>query len=459
MLNKNFLLTTPLAVRLYNDCAKGLALIDYHNHLVFEDVAENKNFENITQLWIVSDPYKLRAMRMCGVAEELITGKADDYQKFSAWCSIFPRLIGNPLYYWSLMELETIFGIEEKPNEHNAKRIWDETNAKLRLPEYTARNIYKRFKIEYCAPCCSIISDISAYKDESGIAPSLRGDDLIFPNISFIETLENSVGVKINALSDLSKAISQRLDAFHAAGCRFSDHAIDDGFTYKIDDGNNEERFLKILNGDSLNKEDSEHIASALLLVLGSEYAKRNWVMQLHIGALRYTSTRLRQIAGAAGGYAGIGNNNIISDITKFLDDLEQKEEGLPRTVLFTINPAQNAALSVLSGSYSKDGVSGLVQQGPAWWWCDNLLGIREVLDVLSTYGVLSNFIGMTTDSRSLLSLVRHDYFRRVLCGWIGEKVLKDEFPNDYEELKTLITNICYTNVKNILLEGDNYEV
>lgn len=248
----------------------------------------------------------------------------------------------------------------------------------------------------------------------------------------------------------MKRAISIRLSDFFEAGCRFADHALDHGFIYYKDDGKNELRLKNILEGRKIDDEDRRRLTSYMLLFLGEEYANHNFVMQLHIGAQRFTSSKLRRSAGAAGGFACIGNSVDIVSLTTYLDELEQTPGGLPQIMLFTLNPADNGMISVLSGSYSKDYTAGLITQGPAWWWCDHKHGICDVLDHVASFGLLSNFVGMTTDSRSFLSLVRHDYFRRILCDWIGIRVSQQELPDSYDELRELVYDVCYGNAKKI---------
>ncbi|MBQ8440004.1 MAG: glucuronate isomerase [Clostridia bacterium] len=451
-MNDNFLLQTPLSRELYHTCAKDLPLIDFHNHLSVADLANDRRFENITELWVASDPYKHRAMRMCGVPEREITGDASPYEKFAAWCRVYPRLIGTPLYHWTQMELSLVFGISELPSEENTKKLWDEINALLKLPEYSTNQILKRFNVEYSAPCASILDDLSLFEKTEKVSPSLRGDDIIAPTKDFLQKLSALTGIEIKDLSTLRDALSRRLDVFHAMGTRFSDHALDNGFSYLPDDGKNNARLQIILDGQALSIVDAVALRSAILVLLGDLYAARDWTMQLHIGAQRFTSSRLRKLAGAAGGFASIGSGTDIQSLTALLDDIEKTVSGLPRVILFPLNPADNAAMAVLSGSYSKDGVSGLVQQGPAWWWCDHLTGMYEVFESISSYSVLSNFVGMTTDSRSILSFVRHDYFRRALCNWIGNKAEAGVFPRDIQALAPMVRAMCYGNAKERLL-------
>lgn len=451
-MNDNFLLQTPLAQELYHSCAKELPLIDFHNHLSVADLANDRQFENIAELWVASDPYKHRAMRMCGVPEREITGDASPYEKFAAWCRIYPRLIGTPLYHWTQMELFRVFGILDLPSEKNAQKLWDEINTLLKLPEYSTNSILEKFNVEYSAPCASILDDLSIFEKIEKVSPSLRGDDIIAPTKDFLGKLSELTKIQISDLSTLRTALSMRMDVFHALGTRFSDHALDNGFSYLPDDGKNDARLQAILDGQALSDVDTVALRSAILVLLGELYAAHGWTMQLHIGAQRFTSSRLRTLAGAAGGFASIGSGTDITSLTSLLDDIEKTASGLPRVILFPLNPADNAAMAVLSGSYSKDGISGLVQQGPAWWWCDHLTGMYEVFESISAYSVLSNFVGMTTDSRSILSFVRHDYFRRALCNWIGNKAEAGVFPSDVQELAPMVRAMCYGNAKERLL-------
>lgn len=440
----DLLLNSKLSKKLYR-YAKELPIIDYHNHLSMEDIAENRRFYDIYDLWIKPDPYKHRAMRMCGVEEYYITGNASNEEKFIKWCETVPKLIGNPLYHWSQTELHTIFPIKDMPNEKNAAGIYKKCNEYLKNNEITVNNLLKKFNVEFACPCASLIDDISMFSGK--FAPSLRGDDIVAVTPEFIKKLGEITDMKITDLSGFKKAVTIRLESFKGAGCCFSDHALDNGFLYHADDRENEKRFELVLSGET-TKDDREKLSSHILTFLGTEYARLGFVMQLHIGAERYTSSKLRQKVGPAGGFAGIGNSVDVASLTSFLDILDKGENGLPKTILFTLNPADNGLISVLAGSYSKDGVSGLITQGPAWWWCDHKLGITDVLESISAFGVLSNFAGMTTDSRSFLSFVRHDYFRRILCDWIAEKVRKNDFPDDLNALKKLIYKICYENAK-----------
>lgn len=276
------------------------------------------------------------------------------------------------------------------------------------------------------------------------------------PTADFTEKLGKACNMAIKDLDSYKQAIIQRLDEMKAVGLKFADHALDDGFTYYADDGKNGKRFQAMCTNETVSDTDKQRLFSHMLTFLASAYAKRGMVLELHIGAARHTSTRLRTLAGTAGGYAAAGNSVKISSLTSFLDTVEKAEYGLPKMILFTLNPSDNALISVLSGSYSKDGVRGLITQGPAWWWCDHKQGITEMLENTAAFGLLSNFVGMTTDSRSFLSLARHDYFRRILCNFVADKAEAGEFPDHYGSLSRLIGDLCYYNAKSIVCEKGN---
>ncbi|MBQ7650653.1 MAG: glucuronate isomerase, partial [Victivallales bacterium] len=423
------LLTTELSRKIYG-AVKGLPIIDFHNHLPVKDIVGNRQYHDLTELWVASDPYKHRAMRICGVREALITGDASPKEKFLAWAQTAPKQLGNPLWHWTRLELLRVFGIEEELTPDTAESIWRRTSEMLATPEYRTLPILERFNIEYAAPCCTIQDSLEPFKEflidkRFRLVPSLRGDDMLSPT------------------QEMLKQLSSRLDDFHGAGCRIADHALDAGFRYQPDAGNDKDILADCKPGIST--------ASAMLRLLGQEYARRGWILQLHIGALRQTSERLRREAGPAGGYAGIGHSCDIASISALLNDLERLPFGLPRTILYTLNPVDHAALAVLAGSFPGDGVRGNVQLGPAWWLCDHIHGMRDCLEVTAAYGVLSVFNGMTTDSRSILSFVRHEYFRRVLSAWLASKVSSGEMPDDFDRLAQLAREICHENAKTVL--------
>ena len=441
MPTENFLLPDPTALRLY-DAVKFFPVIDWHNHLSAKNLACDRKYADLTELWVAADPYKHRAMRICGVPEKLITGDASPFEKFRAWSTILPQLAGNPLYHWSQLELQRVFGIEEPLDPASAEKIWNSANEKLADPGFSAQGLLKKFNVEYAAPCAALSDDLSVFSGLGGVVPSLRGDDLFSLTSPLFEQSET--------LADFRSRLESRLREFHASGCRFADHALDSGFTYVLDDGKNDERFIQF---KQKNLPEGEHnaLACEILRTLGGFYAERGWTLQLHIGALRQTSSRLRAAAGPAGGYSGIGSSCDIRSLVSLLDDLEKSEAGLPRVILYTLNPADHAMFAVLAGSFPGDGERGKVTLGPAWWYSDHIRGMRDCFENIAAYGVLSVFPGMTTDSRSLLSFVRHEYFRRVFCGWLAEKAGRGELPTDFAILKDLAEKICYHNAKAII--------
>ena len=353
------------------------------------------------------------------------------------------------------MELDLIFGFS-LTNKMSAEDAWSILNDKL--ASMTVRDVLDKFKIEYSAPCATICDDLTPFHSAEELAPSLRADELLLPTKSLIEKLSLASGTEIKSLSDYLIAIDNRLLEFKKAGCAFTDHALDNGFCFKASDGEDEKRFLRAAGGDAIFGEDETMLKSYLLKALLKLYERHGFTVQLHIGAQRKTSTRLKHLAGAAGGYAAIGNCVDVSSITSLFDSVESEIGALPRILLFTLNPADNAVMATLSGSYSKDGEEALVSQGPAWWWCDHYKGICDMLDSFTCHSVLSTFIGMTTDSRSVLSFVRHDYFRRVLCEWIANMVKCGRLPNDFRILSDTVTKICYGNAKRILERTKSYE-
>lgn len=444
-MENSFLITNTSGKNLY-DKVKILPIIDYHNHLPINAIIENKPFTDIYDLWIAPDPYKHRAMRMCGVDEKFITGDASPRDKFVKWCETIPLLVGGPLYHWSRMEIEFLLGTEDF--SWNDTDLYEKCNEFLAENNVTPKALLKQFNVEFNCPCASLLDDISFCSGDDSLAPSLRGDDIVNPRVEFINKLQEITDTKITDLTSFRQAVKTRLDDFYRVCCRFTDHALDNGFEYFEDDGKNEARFKALITGE-ISADDMRRLSSYILTFLATEYARMGFVMQLHIGAQRTTSTKLRNIAGKAGGYAGIGNSVNVNSLTSFFDAVDMSYK-FPKTVLFTLNPSDNALMGVLSGSYSQDGVKGLITQGPAWWWCDHKKGIEDMLRDWSVFGVLSNFIGMTTDSRSFLSFVRHDYFRRILCNWLGEMKEKGEIFEDEEKLYFIAEKICYSNAKEI---------
>ena len=437
------MLNSPLAEELYSGI-EHLPLIDWHNHLAVADLKNDRKFSNITELWLKSDPYKHRAMRICGVPEKFITGNSSDYEKFEAWFRTLPQLAGNPLFFWSALELERIFGISGDWNVLSPRKLYDQLGEMLADERFSARSLLKHFQVEYAAPCAAAGDDLTAFDGMESIVPSLRGDDIC--------NLEYAPFRECDSLEEAEELLAGTVASFHSHGCRFADHALDCDFEYLRDDGKNAERFMLWKKG-VLPEAEKNALQCRVLRCLGREYARNDWILQLHIGALRKTSGRLRAAAGAAGGYAGIGSGCNMTSLATLLDDLERSVAGMPRVILYTLNPAAHAPFAVLSGSFTGNGVRGNVSLGPAWWYCDHVYGIRDCLENVAAYGVLSVFPGMTTDSRSILSFVRHEYFRRIFCSFLAEKSRKDELPDDIGILRMLAENAAYNNAAEMIKE------
>ena len=423
-MKENYLLKTRGAEQLYLEYAKKLPVIDFHNHVSVADMAKDRRFENLYELWLACDPYKHRLMRICGVAEHFITGDATPFEKFEKYCQVFPYLAGNPVYDWSRMELSRVFGIEALPSAENARYIYDKCGEMLASSEFSTNAILARFNIEYQSPVATLLEDLSLF-DGKRVAPSLRGDELLSPTPEFKARLTEASGVKITDTASYIKAIAVMLDRFATKGCRFADHALDTGFFEGDRDGAKRE----------------------ILTLLGVEYAKRGFTLLLHMDAKRKTSTRLARLTGPVGGYAAVGGSFDNAAVCDLLNDMEGRG-GLPDTVLFPLNMTDQAPLAVMQGSFSEDGTPSKVQLGPAWWWCDHTFGIENTLNAIASFGVVSKFIGMTTDSRSILSFVRHDYFRRILCSWLDAQNERMDWALPVDIQGEMVRSISYENAK-----------
>ena len=448
-INRDFLLETEAASELFHSYAEGAPVVDYHNHLEVKDICDDRHFGNIGLLWVAEDKYKHRAMRMAGVDEEYISGKASDYEKFLKWCQVLPRLVGNPLFHWSCFEMKQIFGVDELPCSDNADQIWTHCNSLLQKEEFSNNAILRRFSVRKLTTSDDFTSDISLHRKATAVSgidvtPSLRADSaLAFGSDSFASWLDKlSGGRPVDSLDCYLSLLSEHLDLFDQSGCRLADHALDNGFRFiRTSRTIAQELFSRVMDGE---KPDLTPLRSFLLEYLAEEYGRRSWVMQLHIGAERWTSSRLRKLSGPAGGYACPGNSVQVNSLCDFLDALDCRDR-LPGVILYTLNPADNAILSTMTGSFATSGRQK-IQFGPAWWYNDHKCGIEENLAALSSYSILSNSIGMTTDSRTILSFSRHEYFRRILCNWFGGQMTRGELPSNLDFLGQTVLDIAYRN-------------
>ncbi|WP_018883236.1 glucuronate isomerase [Paenibacillus massiliensis] len=455
-LNEDFLLNSPTAVKLYHQYAKDMPIVDYHCHLSPQEIYENKTFKNITEAWLYGDHYKWRVMRANGVDERLITGDGDDYDKFMAWARTVPQLIGNPLYHWTHLELQRFFGVTELLNEKNAPVIWEQVNAQLQGEGFGARDLITKSKVKVVCTTDDPVDDLDYHTKisqlpnfETAVLPSFRPDKGLEINRAtfrpWVTKLSEAAKQEITDYGQFLKALESRVRFFHSIGCRVSDHALD---TLGYEHASLEEVseiFLKALEQGQVSAEEEAKHKSYTLVFLGQLYAELDWAMQFHIHALRNNNTAAFRKLGPDTGYDSINDGPIAEPLMKLLDALEQAS-GLPRTILYSLNPTDYHVLASVAGSFQSGGVKGKIQFGTAWWFNDHKEGMLEQMKILANLGVLPRFIGMLTDSRSFLSYTRHEYFRRILCDLVGTWVEEGEAPADDELLEELIRGICYYN-------------
>ncbi|OLS40588.1 glucuronate isomerase [Bacillus sp. MRMR6] len=462
-LNTNFLLDNDSAVRLYENAVKGLPIFDFHCHLSPQEVWENNPYKNITEVWLGGDHYKWRAMRMHGIGEKYITGSASDWEKFSAWADTVQHLMGNPLYHWTHMELRMFFGIDKILNKHSAREIFDECNDKLKKPDFRPRGFIERSNVKFIGTTDDPVSTLEYHKlltnDESFhamIAPTFRPDGALFierPTFKrWIEKLENVSGFTVASLDHFLQALKQRVDYFHEHGGRASDHDIQKMDYVQTTKEEIQAIFEKRMRDEELSEADITSYRSFLLTELGKMYAEKEWVMQLHMGAMRSNNTKMTNLLGPDTGFDSVGETNFAEGISRFLDALDQ-QDALPRTVLFNLNQKDNPVLAGMMGNFYEEGVPGKVQLGSGWWHLDHIDGMERQMKDLANVGLLSHFIGMLTDSRSFLSFARHDYFRRILCNLLGDWVEKGLVPTDMEFLENMVKNIGYHNAEKFFLQ------
>lgn len=455
-IDDNFLLNNETAAVLYHRYAKKMPIFDYHCHLNPKEIWEDKKFANITDLWLSKDHYKWRAMRANGIPEEYITGEADDYEKFKAWAKTVPHLIGNPLYHWTHLELKRYFGIDALLNEETADSIWDTCNALLSEDEFSARSLIERSNVVFIGttddPTDSLIYH-RKIKEEGrfkvAVRPTFRidrGMEIDRPEFrEWIRLLEESSGRQIETYDDFLEALEDRIGFFHQEGCRISDVSLGVLVYAEAPKKEVESVFQKALEGEPVNPEEQAKYRTWTLVHLGKLYARLGWTMQIHIGALRNNNTRLFSVTGRDAGFDSMNDRAVAEPLARFLDALD-KENALPKTILYNLNPKDNLTIATMIGNFQGEGIPGKLQFGAAWWFNDHKHGIIRQLTDLANTGLLGRFVGMLTDSRSFLSYVRHEYFRRILCDLVGEWAEKGEVPNDIEFLGELVQNISYRN-------------
>ena len=459
-MDENFLLQTKTAETLYHEHAKNMPIIDYHCHLDPKMIADDYQFRSITELWLSGDHYKWRAERTNGINEKYITGDANDWEKFEKWAETVPYTLRNPLYHWTHLELKTAFDISEPLNQNSAKRIYDACNEKLATKKYSARGLMRHYHVEVVCTTddptdtLEYHQAIKADKFDIKVLPTWRPDKAMAIKNSkiyraYIDRLSRASGITICTYNDLIEALSQRQDFFAANGCKLADHGID--YFPWAECSALEANFLfqKILGGKELNGEEIEKLQTSLLLDLARMNAEKGWTQQFHYGAQRNNNTIMFKKLGPDTGYDSILSYNCSQAMAHFLDTLNT-EGKLTKTILYNLNPTDNAIVATMLGNFQDDSIPGKIQFGSGWWFNDQIDGMEKQMNDLSLFGLLSRFVGMLTDSRSFLSYPRHEYFRRVLCNLLGNDVENGLIPeSEMPRVCQMVEDICYNNAKN----------
>jgi len=459
-ITEDFLLQTKTARFLYHEHAERMPIYDYHCHLPAELIAADHRFDNLTQAWLAGDHYKWRAMRTNGVAEKFITGSASDYEKFEKWAQTVPCCLRNPLYHWTHLELKNPFGIKDKLlGSKTAKHIYEACSEMLRTADFSVRNIMRKMNVKLVCTTDGPLDSLEHHKKirqdgfEIKVHAAFRPDQaMAIEDIqslnAFIEKLGQICNTGITNFHSYIGALRQRHDYFHQSGCRLSDHGIETAYAEDYTESEIEKLFQKLLRGQSLEPVECLKFKSAMMVELALMDYEAGWIQQLHLGALRNNSTRLFRSLGRDIGCDSMGDLEIAGPLSKFLDRLDTDNK-LPKTILYNLNPRDNALCATMVGNFQDGSVPGKMQYGSAWWFLDQKDGMEEQMNVLSNMGLLSRFVGMLTDSRSFLSYPRHEYFRRILCNMLGNDVEAGLLPHDLDLLGKMVEDICYNNAKN----------
>ncbi len=446
------------AQRLYRQFAEPEPIFDFHCHLSPKDIAENRQFANLSEIWLEGDHYKWRAMRANGIEEKFCTGAASPFDKFRAWAATVPHTLRNPLYHWTHLELKRYFGIGELLDEKSAARIWKKANELLARPDFSARGLLKKFNVTTVCTTDDPVDDLAHRQkiasDDFGtrVFPTFRPDKALTVNEpagfnAWVGRLEQASGMDISDLEGFLSALRQRHDYFHEHGCRLSDHGLNLCPASLCSDKTATAIFARVRRGKAVSPEEQMQFATCLMLHFGRWDAEKGWVKQLHLGAMRNPNTKRLAQLGPDTGLDCIGDFPQAQALARYLDLLEQ-EGSLPKMIVYNNNPVDNYAFAAVLGSFQDGAMAGKLQFGAAWWFLDQKDGIQWQLNALSNLGLLSRFVGMVTDSRSFMSFPRHEYFRRVLCNLIGGEAERGELPNDEALLGAMIRNICYNNAR-----------
>lgn len=458
-LDENFLLQNKTAQQLYHEFAKPQPIIDYHNHLPPDQIANDTRFENLTQVWLYGDHYKWRAMRTNGVNEKYCTGNATDYEKFANWAATVPYTMRNPLYHWTHLELQRYFGINTILNADTAKAIYEEASAKLQTAEYSVRNLLRRMNVKVLCTTDDPTDTLEHHQKiktdgfEIKILPAYRPDKAM--NVddaaafnAYVDKVQQVSGIAVSSYGDYLKALKKRHDYFAANGCAVSDHGLEQVYAEDYSDAEIKNIFDKVRGGAALSYAENLKFRSAMLVEFAKWDHEKGWVQQYHLGALRNNNARMLKQLGADTGWDSIGDFSQARALAKFLNKLDETDQ-LAKTILYNLNPADNELMATMIGNFNDGSVAGKVQFGSAWWFLDQKDGMIKQINALSNMGLLSKFVGMLTDSRSFMSYPRHEYFRRILCNLFGEEMENGELPNDMAWTGKLVQDICFNNAKN----------
>ncbi len=456
-LDENFLLQSEEAIQLYHHHAAKSSIIDYHNHLSPKDIAENRQFTNLTEIWLDGDHYKWRAMRTNGIDERFCTGNASPEEKFMKWAETVPNTMRNPLYHWTHLELKRYFGVNELLNAKSAKAIYDHCNALLKKNEFKVQGLLSMMKAEVVCTTDDPTDDLQYHKVMASsttlkMFPTFRPDksysfDDLVAYKAYIQKLSQASSVEVNSLQSLFKALENRVDFFHAHGCHVSDHGLEILPFSKTSLGEAEKLFATALSGGALSAEEKIGLRYIILSHLCRLYHAKGWIQQFHLGALRNNNSRMLRNLGPDTGFDSMGDFSQAQTMSRFFDQLDNSNQ-LAKTIIYNLNPSDNELFATMTGNFNDGSTPAKMQWGSGWWFLDQKDGMEKQMNTLSNMGLLSRFVGMVTDSRSFLSFPRHEYFRRILCNMMGEDVKRGELPNDMQHLGKMVDDICYNNAK-----------